>query len=143
MDSFTQEIRSLTLAAGADLVGFAPVERFATGPEETRPDYYMPEARSVVVIAIAYPQAIGKVWGTYIEERALPGPYMWFGFAYLNYELSNVALKISKAWKATAIPACRYPRPIRLSNTVFMKNLINGVVIWVTFHTNMPRWLPV
>ena len=97
MDSFSREIRSLTVAAGADLVGFAPVERFATGPEETRPDYYMPEARSVVVIAIAYPQAIGKVWGTYVEERALPGPYMWFGFAYLNYELSNVALKISKA----------------------------------------------
>ncbi len=97
MNLLSKDIRTLALTAGADLVGFAPVGRFTSGPDETRPDYYLPKARSVVSIAIAYPQAIGQVWGTYAEERALPGPYMWFGFAYLNYELSHVALKVAKA----------------------------------------------
>jgi epoxyqueuosine reductase QueG len=97
MDLLSKDIRTLALEAGADVVGFAPAERFRSGPNETRPDYYLPKARSVVSIAVAYPQAIGQVWGTYAEERALPGPYMWFGFAYLNYELSHVALKVAKA----------------------------------------------
>jgi epoxyqueuosine reductase QueG len=55
MESLSQEIRSVATQAGASLVGFAPVSRFETGPEETRPTYYMPEAQSVVSIAIAYP----------------------------------------------------------------------------------------
>ncbi len=95
MDLLSEEIRSLALKNGADLVGFAPVERFGTGPEKTRPDYYLPRAKSVVSLAIAYPRSIGQAWGTYAEKGALPGPYMWFGFAYLNYELSHVALKVA------------------------------------------------
>ena len=96
MDLKSQEIRSIAMEAGADLVGFAPVERFQTGPEQTRPDYYMPQARSVVSIGIGYPRSIRDVWGTYAEEGCHPGPYMWFGFSYLNYELSRVALKVAK-----------------------------------------------
>jgi len=97
MNLLSEEIRSIALAAGADMVGFAPVERFATGPEGTRPTYYMPRARSVVVAGIGFPRAIGEAWGTYAEEGSLPTPYMWFGFAYLNWELSRVALKVAKA----------------------------------------------
>jgi len=78
------------------MVGFAPVERFDTGPEQTHPNYYMPSACSVVVIGIGFPRAIGKVWGTFTEEGCLPTPYMLFGFALLNWELSRVALKIAK-----------------------------------------------
>ncbi|MBM4333545.1 MAG: epoxyqueuosine reductase [Deltaproteobacteria bacterium] len=96
MRSLSNEIQSLAHSTGADMVGFAPVERFVTGPEKTRPVYYMPTARSVVAIGIGYPRSIGEVWGTYAEERGLPGPYMWFGFAYLNWELSRVALKVAK-----------------------------------------------
>lgn len=96
MRDLSEEVRSLALTAGADLVGFAPVERFAQGPEKTHPNYYMPKARSVVSIAIGFPRSIGEVWGTYREEGTLPGPYMWFGFAYLNWELSRAALKVAK-----------------------------------------------
>ena len=96
MTELSETIRSLAMAAGAEMVGFAPVERFSAGPEQTRPTYYMAQARSVVVIGIGFPRAIGDVWGTFAEEGALPGPYMWFGFAYLNWELSRVALKVAK-----------------------------------------------
>ena len=100
MSMLTEEIRSIAVAAGADMVDFAPVDRFATGPELTRPDYYMPQARSVVVAGIGFPRSIGEVWGTFAEEGCLPGPYMWFGFAYLNWELSRVALKVAKTLEA-------------------------------------------
>lgn len=109
MTSLSQKIRSLAIAEGADLVGFAPVHRFATGPEKTRPDYYLPKVRSVVSMAIGYPQAIGQVWGTYKEEGTHPGPYMWFGFAYLNYELSHVALKVAKALEAKGFASLPLP----------------------------------
>jgi len=100
MHLLSEEIRSVALAAGADMVGFAPVERFASGPEQTQPNYYMPKARSVVVAGIGFPRSIGEVWGTFTEEGCLPGPYMWFGFAYLNWELSREALKVAKVLEA-------------------------------------------
>ena len=61
----TRLVKRQALAAGADMVGFAPVERFATGPEKTRPNYYMPRARSVVGVGIGFPRSIGEVWGTF------------------------------------------------------------------------------
>jgi len=73
MTDLSEEVRSLALTSGADLVGFAPVERFAQGPEKTHPNYYMPKARSVVSIAIGYPRSIGEVWGTYQEDGLSPG----------------------------------------------------------------------
>lgn len=96
MSQLIEEIRLVAMNTGADIVGFAPVERFDGGPEKTHPRYYMPKAKSVVVAAIGYPQAIGEVWGTYEDEGCTPTPYMWFGFAQLNWDLSRVALKIAK-----------------------------------------------
>jgi epoxyqueuosine reductase QueG len=109
MESLSQEIRSVATQAGASLVGFAPVSRFETGPEETRPTYYMPEAQSVVSIAIAYPRSISSAWGTYAEEGTLPGAYMWFGFSYLNHELSHVALKVAMALEAKGYSSLPVP----------------------------------
>ncbi len=100
MKKLEQLVRMAALTDGADLIGFAPVERFDNGPEKTHPKYYMPTARSVVVIAIGYPQSIGEVWGTYEEEGRTPAPYMWFGFAQLNWDLSRIALKIAKLLEA-------------------------------------------
>ena len=100
MDSLSQEVRDVALSAGADMMGFAPIERFDAGPRETQPTYYMPKARTVAVAGIGYPRSIGEVWGTFREEGCLPNPYMWFGFAYLNWELSRVALRVAKALEA-------------------------------------------
>jgi len=109
MDSLSQEIRDVAMAAGADMVGFAPVERFATGPQETHPNYYMPRARSVVVVGIGFPQSVGEVWGSFAEEGCVPGPYMWFGFAYLNWELSRVALRVAKVLEASGYRSLPVP----------------------------------
>ncbi len=45
MDLLSQEIRSVALSTGADMVGFAPIERFDAGPRQTRPTYYLNFAR--------------------------------------------------------------------------------------------------
>jgi hypothetical protein len=69
MKPLSEEIRSTAISAGADRVGFAPVERFNAGPEKTQPAYYMPKARSVPGPssglrtgrdAATYPGRIGK-----------------------------------------------------------------------------------
>jgi len=115
MDLLSQEIRSKALAAGADMVGFAPVDRFEAGPERTHPNYYLPKARSVVVAGIGYPRSIGEVWGTFAEEGRLPSPYMWFGFTYLNWALSQVALKVAKVLESYGYLSLPIPPSYTLS----------------------------
>jgi hypothetical protein len=119
----SQEIRLVALAAGADMVGFAPVERFASGPERTRPNYYMPQARSVVVAGIGFPRSIGEVWGTFAEEGCLPSPYMWFGFTFLNWELSRVALKVSKVLESYGYRSLPIPPSYVLSRYRYWEEL--------------------
>lgn len=123
MDPLSQEIRSAALSAGADSVGFAPVSRFDNGPEKTHPNYYMPKAQSVAVVAIGYPRAIGEVWGTYEEEGRLPTPYMLFGFAELNWELSRVALKVAKALEAHGFRSLPIPPSYTLSRYRYWEEL--------------------
>jgi epoxyqueuosine reductase len=123
MDQLSDEIRSVAMQAGADLVGFAPVTRFDAGPAKTHPCYYMPTARSVVVIAIAYPRAISEVWGTYEQEGRLPTPYMLFGFAELNWELSRAALKVAKALEAHGFLGLPIPPSYTLSRYRYWEEL--------------------
>jgi epoxyqueuosine reductase QueG len=123
MDPLSQQIRSAALTAGADMVSFAPVERFDTGPEKTHPNYYMPQARSVVVIGIGYPRAVGDVWGTYEEPGRLPTPYMLFGFAELNWELSRVALWVAKVLETHGYRSLPIPPSYTLSRYRYWEEL--------------------
>jgi len=51
-EKLTDEIRTIGLKTGADLVGFAPAEKLERGsPEGHRPSDLMPNAKSVVVLA--------------------------------------------------------------------------------------------
>ena len=122
MKELSGEVRSLAVDSGADLVGFAPVGRFARGPERPIPTTICPRARSVVSIAIGFPRSIGEVWGTYREEGALPGPYMWFGFAYLNWELSRAALKVAKFLEKRGFRAPPVPPPHTLVQYRYFEN---------------------
>jgi len=105
------------------MAGFAPVDRFETGPEQTRPNYYLPQARSVVVAGIGFPRSIGEVWGTFADEGRLPSPYMWFGFAYLNWELSRVALKVAKVLESYGHRSLPIPPSYTLSRYRYWEEL--------------------
>lgn len=115
MDTLSKETRTLALNSGADLVGFAPVDLFDSGPEKTHPNTYLSQARAVIVIGISYPRAIGKVWGTYKEPGRLPTPYMLFGFAELNWELSRVGLKVAKVLESQGYASLPMPPSYALS----------------------------
>ncbi len=57
MDTVT-ELKSFALAAGADLVGVAPVERFTGAPAGHHPRDILPEAQSVVSLALRIPNGV-------------------------------------------------------------------------------------
>ncbi len=60
--SIALEMREMLTKWGADLVGFAPVDRFDRYPLETRPTFSFPEARSVIVIGIQMVDPLMDLW---------------------------------------------------------------------------------
>ena len=59
--AFSKEIQSITLAAGADMVGFAPVERFETGPDRIPlPAPGRPEGKRVIGLSSTVPPPLGR-----------------------------------------------------------------------------------
>lgn len=51
-----KDIKKLCRSLGADLVGIAPVERFADAPKGYRPENVLPSAHSVIVMATVLPK---------------------------------------------------------------------------------------
>ncbi len=73
MDSLTQAVREKAWAEGVDLVGIAPVSRYDGAPRMLRPQAHLPEAKSVVVMAIHHPDASVE-WGGEPNSN-YPGPF--------------------------------------------------------------------
>ena len=94
--TLTQEIRTLAIEQGLDLVGVAPVSRFAEVPEGFRPQDYLPGARTVVSIACAVADEFCDTWGTFEDEGRSPLPYMYYGLGVAYWELARVANRIAR-----------------------------------------------
>ena len=92
---FTKKLKKFAINQGADLIGIAPVERFEHAPEEHKPEYFLSDAKSVVVIAAAFPKGVCDVWGTYEEPHKTAGPYMWYGHVVGDIRLILLSNKIS------------------------------------------------
>ncbi len=88
-EDVTGAVKRLALAAGADLVGVAPVERFAAAPAGRRPSDHLPTARSVVVIAKHIPDAAVDRWGK-PPARSITS-YRTYGHGPLNIRLIFMA----------------------------------------------------
>jgi epoxyqueuosine reductase QueG len=71
--SLTDDAKQYAVELGADLVGVAPVERFANAPLRMSPQGLLPEARSVVVMAVHHPDAAVELGGEPRPQRV--GPY--------------------------------------------------------------------
>jgi epoxyqueuosine reductase QueG len=92
----TENLREFALERlNVHLIGVASVQRLAEGPEGGRPTDYMPEARAVVVLASAIPRGVLEVAGHYDEPGKTLGPYMWYGYPILNWELSSSAARVA------------------------------------------------
>lgn len=63
MDNLTKKVIERARELGADLVGIAPVERFKGAPLRMSPNGLLPEAKSVIVVAIHHPDATIELSG--------------------------------------------------------------------------------
>jgi epoxyqueuosine reductase len=106
----TQGLRELALERlEVDLVGVAPAERLQGAPEGARPTDYLPTARSVVVLAAKIPDAVIEVAGRYDDPGKTLGPYMWYGYPILNWDLSSVASRVAKFLEAHGFKGLPFP----------------------------------
>ncbi len=78
--SLTEDLRTLALAEGADLIGFAPVSRFAEAPPENHPTTIFPSTRTAIAIGLAQPRGALKA----VEEGCFWQAYNCDSYWYLN-----------------------------------------------------------
>jgi len=108
--NLTESIREFAVERlGLDLLGVAPVERFLGGPREGRPTDYLPKATSVIVCAAKIPDAIIDVAGHYDEPGKTLGPYMWYGYVTLNWDLSSAARRLVRFLEARGFKGLPFP----------------------------------
>ena len=99
----TRRLKDLAQEKGADLVGIAPLERFASAPPDQHPTRYLPEAKAVISMGIRVNRAGLKtiLSGTSIYS------YCVFGFKAINERLNHLAYQVARLRRT------RDSRPIR------------------------------
>ena len=59
----TEKVKKLGRKWGADMVGIASVDRFHSAPRMSHPTAILPDAKSVIVLAVRYPKGTTDNWG--------------------------------------------------------------------------------
>ena len=96
MDKLTHTVINKLLNWGADLVGIAPMERFATAPQGHKPTDFMPDCKSVISIGLHLFQGMSDVWGEYDEPGKSITPYLFYGYGLTNIESSRIVNRMAK-----------------------------------------------
>jgi epoxyqueuosine reductase len=108
--NLTEDLRELAVGRlSIDLFGVAPVRLLEGGPEGARPTDYLIDAKSVVVCAAKIPDAVIEVAGHYDEPGKTLGPYMWYGYVVLNWDLSSAARRLARFLEAKGFKALPFP----------------------------------
>jgi len=84
-----EAVRRYAREVGADLCGFASMDRFATAPKQMDPRYIFPEAKTCIVLAFRIPR--GYFRG--IEEGTYFAPYTAMGYAGINEVFGPIVLR--------------------------------------------------
>ena len=96
MDKLTQAVVDRLLDWGADLVGIAPVERFAGAPQGHKPTDFFPECKSVISIGLHLFEGMADVWGEVDEPGKTISPYLFYGYGLTNLEGSRMVNRMAK-----------------------------------------------
>ncbi|NQT88958.1 hypothetical protein HQ560_19475 [bacterium] len=80
MPTLTEQVREAAHEAGADLVGFAPIDRFSNAPPAMHPRTIYPPTRTVVAVAVRQPRGALKA----AEEGTYWQAYNCDSYWYLN-----------------------------------------------------------
>jgi epoxyqueuosine reductase QueG len=104
--SFTEKVKQFAREEGADLIGIAPVSRYKGAPELLKPQAHMPEAQSVVVMAVHHTDASVE-WGAEPNSN-YPAAFQIGMIPKLDKLSFRVARFIEKAGHATIPFAATY-----------------------------------
>lgn len=89
--ALTQDIKSLILDNGIDMVGVASVDRWKHAPPGyPKPTYYMPEAKAVISLVRHIPDGVIDVWGKWDRPGRTVGPYLHYGYGMPNFDMARV-----------------------------------------------------
>ena len=105
MTKLTQQVKEVARAKGADLVGIAPVSRFEEAPENRHPRFYVPQAQSVVVLAMRVPLGILRC----VAEGKDVYTYQGYAFKTINAELDMIAYHLANFIEKQGYEACPIP----------------------------------
>ncbi len=101
----TREIKELARDKGADLVGIAPVSRFQEAPENRHPRFYIPQAQSVVVVAMRVPLGILRS----VAKGKEVYTYQGYALKTINAELDMIAFQLANFIERQGYEACPIP----------------------------------
>ncbi len=96
MPDLRDAIARQLLSWGADLVGFASIDRFADAPEGCRPTDYMPECRTVISLGMHLFEGMADVWGEYGQAGRTLTPYIFYGYGLPNMEGAGIASRMAR-----------------------------------------------
>lgn len=92
-------IREIVLSCGADLCGFADVERFSEAPEGFRPTDIYADCKSVICLMLALPKGLLKV-----NPRLIYGHYNGLSCPEVDAVAFSSAKKIENRFNCIAVP---------------------------------------
>jgi epoxyqueuosine reductase len=107
--SLTDEVKKMAVELGADLIGVAPTERFDYAPKEYHPQYFMKDAKGVIVLGLRLLEGICDVHGAYNQEGKTIAPYSWYSYPIVNWSLSTIAFQIGKKLEDKGYRALPFP----------------------------------
>ena len=97
MDKLTRNVIDKLLEWGVDLVGIAPVERFAEAPEGHRPTDFMPECKSVISVGLHLFNEMADIWGEQADMSKTLTPYLFYGYGLTKLESSKAINRMARA----------------------------------------------
>ena len=104
--SLTDDVKSLALELGADLIGVAPIERFEGAPQLYHPQGLLPQTKSVISIAIRHLHGLLVPQKDWVEHY----PYQTYGYGWLsNIRLNWVAFEVARFLEDQGYITCPYP----------------------------------
>ena len=126
-ECLTDELRAHLLDAGADIVGFGSVERLERAPEIMRPQRYLPDAVSMVSIALHINEAVCDLIARSARNGAVPPSYhsfQLFTLVLINRKLDELAYLCAKFLEHRGYRA--YPFPANVPHILKPSELYPG-----------------
>lgn len=125
--ALTEELKGYVLEMGADLIGFGSVDRLEGAPEIMRPQRYLPDASSMISIALHVNEAVCDLIARHARNDTVPPSfhsYQLYTFVMINRKLDELAYQCAKFLEDRGYRA--YPFPANLPHITKPSKLYPG-----------------